>query len=117
HQNGDRPTRAQSMTNLQPVHAWQHPIEDNEIRRMVTRQDQSHASIGGGVNGIAFIGQSPLKKFQYLLVVFDDQDAFVHGLLLAKIYHTWNTNNQDKLPNLKQNSARGRHFVYLIKPR
>jgi hypothetical protein len=72
---------------------------------MVTGKDQSHPSIGGGVNGIALIGQSPLKKLQYLLVVFDDQDAFVHGLLLAKIYHIWNTNNQAKFPNLKQNSA------------
>ena len=72
------PVRSRWQTS-KSVHARQHPVQDDEIGRMVTRQDQSCAAIGCRINGVAFVGQSPLKQFEDSLVVFDDKYAFVHG--------------------------------------
>ncbi len=66
------------MADLETIHPRQHPIQDHQVRRVVSRQDQPHAAIGRCIYGVAFISQAALKQFQDLLIVFDNQNTLIH---------------------------------------
>ena len=66
------------MTDFQAVHARQHPVQDHNIGRVIARQDQAAAAVGGRIHGVALVGQSPLQQLQDRLIIFNDQDALVH---------------------------------------
>ena len=87
HQDGQTASHAQAAADLEPVHAGQHPVQDDQVGVMIVGQIQSGATFGGDVDQVAFIGKAALEHFQDGRVIFDDQDAFIHFAPLFKIYH------------------------------
>src|SRR5207248_194400 len=64
------------------VHSRQHEVEYYEIRRLATDFRKRQAAVRCIANLITFLLQVVFQQFDEVVLVFNDQDLFHHGIFI-----------------------------------
>jgi hypothetical protein len=87
HQDRHVRALAQASADLDAVQAWQHDVEDDEVRRSIARGDECSGSVGRDFDGVSFVRQRPPERRRQTSVVVDYEDLLLraHARMMAAV--------------------------------
>ena len=65
---------SQASRHLQPVHEWQHDIQDDDVERVELRGAQPGRAVMAHGDGAALLFELPGGVFRHFTIIFNEQD-------------------------------------------